>query len=176
MKIILGIDPGTRYSGYAIIRTDERQAALLTHGCFVLGAHRPLPVRVHNFYQSFTELITQWQITDIALETPFLGKNAQNFLKLGYLRGIVYLLSQQHTIQLSEFSPREVKVGVTGFGGASKQQVARMVHQLFSRLDVQQLREDETDALAIALCGVWQSGSQSRLARNAKNFDQGCIF
>lgn len=176
MKIILGIDPGTRYSGYAIMRMHERQAALLAHGCFVLGAQKPLPVRVHSFYQSFTELIHQFQVNTIALETPFLGKNAQNFLKLGYLRGIVYLLTQQHHIDLVEFSPREIKQGVTGFGGASKDQVSNMVRRLFPRLANQEMREDVTDALAIALCGVWQSSLQSRLTTKANNLARHCIF
>lgn len=176
MKIILGIDPGTRFSGYAVMRVHERQAALLTYGCFILGVQKPLQVRVHSFYESFTALINQFQVNTIALETPFLGKNAQNFLKLGYLRGVVYLLAQQHHIELIEFSPREVKQGVTGFGGARKDQVSNMVRKLFPRIANQEMREDVTDALAIALCGVWKSGLQSRLAENAKNLARHCVF
>lgn len=95
-------------------------------------------------------------MTDLALETPFLGKNAQNFLKLGYLRGILYLLTDTHKIHLHEFSPREVKQAVTGFGGAQKDQVARMMYQLFPTLTVQK-KDDVTDALAITLCAAWKS-------------------
>lgn len=84
-----------------------------------------------------------------------MGKNAQNFLKLGYLRGIVYLLSDLHEINLHEYSPREVKQAVTGFGGASKEQVARILLQLFPGLQKPK-REDVTDALAVGLCGLWR--------------------
>ena len=97
----------------------------------------------------------------MALETPFLGKNAQNFLKLGYLRGIVYLLADKNNIMLSEFTPTQVKQAVTGFGGASKDQVARMVLQLFPKIAAPD-KLDVTDALAVTLCGLWH---QRQLAR-----------
>ena len=93
-------------------------------------------------------------ITDLALETPFLGKNAQNFLKLGYLRGILFLLTERHKLQLHEFAPRAIKQSVTGFGGAEKDQVARVIMQLFPRLQHQE-KYDVTDAIAITLCGLW---------------------
>ncbi len=111
--------------------------------------------RVHIFFDFFTEKITTFQITDLALETPFLGKNAQNFLKLGYLRGTLYLLAHQHSMQLHEFSPREVKQSVTGYGGASKDQVERVIMQLFPKLQTQK-KQDVTDALAVTLCGLWK--------------------
>ena len=93
-------------------------------------------------------------MTDIAIETPFLGKNAQNFLKLGYLRGILLLLADQHSMVIHEFAPRQIKQAVTGYGGASKEQVARVVLQLFPRLQKPK-KEDVTDALAIGLCAIW---------------------
>jgi crossover junction endodeoxyribonuclease RuvC len=91
-----------------------------------------------------------------------LGKNAQTFLKLGFLRGILYLLADQHGLQLSEFAPREIKMATTGFGGASKDQVASMMLRLFPRLSEYGIieRADVTDALAICLCAVWNHQQQ----------------
>ena len=94
------------------------------------------------------------KINEIALETPFLGKNAQNFLKLGYLRGILYLIADKSELLIHEFSPREIKQAITGFGGADKEQVARVLMRLFPIGIPEKL--DLTDALAVALCGLWK--------------------
>ena len=154
-RIILGIDPGLAVSGYGVIKKEGRTSYLLDCGYLSMSSRKSLPERVHTFFTFYTEKIQHFNITDIALETPFLGKNAQNFLKLGYLRGILYLLAHEHGLLLCEFSPREVKQSVTGYGGASKAQVARVVMQLFPKLPPQK-KEDVTDALAVTLCGLWK--------------------
>lgn len=153
--IILGIDPGLRFAGFGIMKKDGRSAYLLDYGYLSLPPTESLSVRVRLFYDFFLEKVEKWEVTDIALETPFLGKNAQNFLKLGYLRGILLLLADQKKMQLHEFSPREVKQLVTGFGGASKEQVARAILQLFPKIEKPK-KEDVTDALAVTLCGFWR--------------------
>lgn len=154
--ILLGIDPGLRFSGYGVLEKNKGRVLLLDYGLLKLSPQRDLQDRVHLFYDFFFEKIEKHNISDVALETPFLGKNAQNFLKLGYLRGILYLLSSQHQINIHEFSPRQVKLSVTGYGGASKEQVARMVFKLFPKLKQPQ-KDDVTDALAVTLCGLWSS-------------------
>ncbi len=153
--IILGIDPGFTATGYGILKKEGHKCFLLDYGYLPMSSRKHLSERVHIFFDFFTEKITTFQITDLALETPFLGKNAQNFLKLGYLRGILYLLADQHKMQLHEFSPREVKQSVTGYGGASKDQVERVIMQLFPKLGAQK-KQDVTDALAVTLCGLWK--------------------
>jgi crossover junction endodeoxyribonuclease RuvC len=154
--VILGIDPGTRFAGFGILSKDKQRAFLIDHGCLKLRPTDPLQLRLHQFYDFFSEKIKTYGVTDIALETPFLGKNAQNFLKLGYLRGIMYLLASQHNLVLHEFSPSQVKLSVTGFGGASKEQVARVMMRMFPKME-QPEREDVTDALAVTLCGLWKN-------------------
>lgn len=153
---MLGIDPGFRVTGFGVVKQEGSKAYLLDYGDLKLPPSKHLAVRVGLFHAFFTEKIKKWQITDVALETPFLGKNAQNFLKLGYLRGILYLLSDTHNLVLHEFSPREVKQSVTGYGGASKEQVARIILQLFPRMQMPS-KLDVTDALAVTLCGVWRN-------------------
>jgi len=157
--IILGIDPGFKYAGFSIIKKEKDKTFLLDYGYLAMSSSDHLSVRIGIFYAFFSEKIIHWQVTDLALETPFLGKNAQNFLKLGYLRGILYLLANTHKLALHEFSPREVKQAVTGYGGASKEQVARIIMQLFPRLEKPK-KEDVTDALAITLCGLWKQRFQ----------------
>jgi len=153
---ILGIDPGFSVTGFGILQKQSNNTVVLVdYGDLRMASSKSLAVRIGIFHDFFTEKIERWQITDLALETPFLGKNTQTFLKLGYLRGILYLLSHRHQIQLHEFSPREVKQSVTGFGGAGKDQVARVVLQLFPRMKTPD-KQDVTDALAVTLCGLWR--------------------
>lgn len=154
--IILGVDPGLRFAGFGIIKKELGKTYLLDSGYLTLSPTKSLAERVTLFHEFFEEKIIKWQVTDLSIETPFLGKNSQTFLKLGYLRGILYLLSHKNKLTLHEFSPREVKQSVTGFGGASKEQVARILKQLFPRLPDAQ-KEDVTDALAVTLCGLWKN-------------------
>ena len=156
--IILGIDPGLHISGYGIIKKENNKIILIEHGFLKMNPAKPLPERVGEFYAYFDNKIKIVGASDIALETPFLGKNAQNFLKLGYLRGILYLLGNQHNLKIHEFAPRQVKLSITGFGGASKDQVARVVVQLFPALKMPS-KNDVTDAIAVTLCGAWSQKS-----------------
>ncbi|MBN1549546.1 crossover junction endodeoxyribonuclease RuvC [Candidatus Babeliales bacterium] len=153
--IILGVDPGTIISGYGVLKKDKQRSVLLDYGFLRLGT-KGLPERVSKFHDNMLHLIQTWHVTDIAIETPFLGKNAQNFLKLGYLRGIIYHLAYSNSITLHEFSPREVKQSLTGYGGASKEQVARMLLRLFPGL-LMPKKFDVTDALAVSVCGLWNT-------------------
>jgi crossover junction endodeoxyribonuclease RuvC len=157
--MVLGIDPSYTATGYAVIYQQNNKHFLLNHGFLPLPATRPIHERVGMFYDYFEKIIIDLKITHITIETPFLGKNAQTFLKLGYLRGALHILAYRYQLKLIEFSPREIKLAVTGFGGAEKQQVARMVHMLFPNL-VAQKTNDVTDAIAISLCGLWNKGEK----------------
>lgn len=162
--IILGIDPGFTVTGFGLIKKEQSNIYLLDYGYLKMPQKKHLSERISIFHDFLTEKIQKNNITDLSLETPFLGKNAQNFLKLGYLRGILYLLSHRHSLTLNEYSPREVKQAVTGYGGASKEQVARVIMQLFPRMKMPD-KLDVTDALAVTLCGVWRNKNLSLLLR-----------
>lgn len=159
--VILGVDPGFQAAGYAILKKEGNSAFVLDYGFLKMNPSKSLPERVAIFHDFFIEKIRMHGVTHVALETPFLGKNAQNFLKLGYLRGILYLLAHKHNATLFEFAPREVKQSLTGYGGASKEQVARVVLQLFPAMKSPG-KFDITDALAVTLCGLWQQKIYSR--------------
>ena len=156
--VILGIDPGFRFAGFGILKKEGGKAFLLDYGYLKLPPTKSLVERTGLFYECFNQKILKHNIDHLALETPFLGKNAQNFLKLGYLRGILYLLTSQHNLTLHEFAPSQIKSALTGFGGASKEQVARVVLRLFPKMEPPK-KDDVTDALAITLCGLWQHNS-----------------
>ena len=154
VKIILGVDPGFSVTGFGVLKKEQHKTYLLDYGYLKMSPSHSLMVRVGAFHDFFEDKITQWSVTDLALETPFLGKNTQSFLKLGYLRGILYLLSNKNSLQLHEFSPREVKLSVTGYGAASKEQVASVIMRLFPKIRAPD-KADVTDALAVTLCGLW---------------------
>lgn len=158
--VILGVDPGFKCAGFGVLKKEGRQALLLDYGYLAMSSSDSLIIRIGQFHHFFEEKIINHGVTVIALETSFLGKNAQNFLKLGYLRGILYLLANKHQTTVQEFAPMQVKQSVTGFGAASKDQVARVILQLFPGMEIP--KEDVTDALAVTLCGLWSS-SQSQL-------------
>jgi crossover junction endodeoxyribonuclease RuvC len=153
---ILGVDPGFQFAGFGIIKKEGGKATVLDYGYLKMQPTKSLVERIGIFYDFFGEKIIKHGVTDLALETPFLGKNAQNFLKLGYLRGNLYLLANKKNLTLHEFAPTQVKQSLTGSGGASKEQVARVIYQLFPTMKVAD-KEDVTDALAVTLCGLWQN-------------------
>lgn len=164
-SVILGVDPGFSITGFGILIRDNNKVSVVDCGCLKMKSTHSLSQRTGQFYDFFKTKIQAHSVTEIALETSFLGKNAQTFLKLGYLRGILYLLANQYNLHLQEFAPREVKAAVTGQGGASKDQVAYMVMRLFPRINEVRPteRQDMTDALAVALSAVWRT-QQSNLA------------
>ncbi|MBA2306524.1 crossover junction endodeoxyribonuclease RuvC [Candidatus Dependentiae bacterium] len=154
--IMLGVDPGFSVTGFGIMKKEGGKTFILDYGALRMSSKDSLSRRTALFHDFFTSKITEWKIEAIALETPFLGKNAQSFLKLGYLRGILYLLADRFNLPLIEVSPRSVKLAVTGSGSAPKEQVARVIGHLFRDLTVPKTL-DITDALAVTLCGIWHS-------------------
>ena len=165
--VILGIDPGFSVTGYSILKREDNKTFVIDYGYLKMKSKDHLSIRTGQFYSFFKEKIEKFNVTDLALETPFLGKNAQTFLKLGYLRGILYLLSNQNELAIYEFSPREVKISITGFGGATKDQVALMILSMFPKLNQfgKVEKQDVTDAIAVSVCGLWKYNQKQLLAR-----------
>ena len=166
-EIILGVDPGLKTAGYSVIASKNGRTGVLDIGFLSQKSSESVMARVGKFYAFMLEKTLEHNVTTIALETPFLGKNAQTFLKLGYLRGMLYLIANQHNLRLKEFAPREVKLAVTGFGAAKKDQVSRALHSMFPALvDFKcAVRDDVTDALGVGLCGVWKLRQDEILSR-----------
>ena len=157
-KRILGIDPGTVCAGFAVLEKNGSKIDLKLITTLDQKSKDLITNRVGRFYEFCAELIVAYKITDIAIETAFLGKNAQNFLKLGYLRGVINLLCYQHKLNLVELTPRQIKQYVTSYGHADKDQVARaMLFFVPALRSFLPQKTDATDSLAIAFCGAMLS-------------------
>lgn len=152
---ILGVDPGTRFAGFSVMQVEQnRKIVLKEAGCLILPPTESLAKRLKKIYDFLNSKIVESNVHILALETPFMGKNAQNFLKLGYVRGIMYLLSEQHNLKLEEFAPKEIKKSITGSGNAEKDQVARVLMALFPAIGNASIRNDITDAVAVSFCAA----------------------
>lgn len=165
--IVLGVDPGTRVAGFSVVAIQQGRPTLIDYGALTMSGSLPLSQRVGMFHKFFDEKIVHHTVSRIALETPFLGKNAQTFLKLGYMRGILHLLQDQYQLEMCEFAPTEIKRSVTGYGAAEKEQVARLLVRLFPTL-IMPDKLDITDAIAVGLCGVWHRENVVSLHQRAQ--------
>jgi crossover junction endodeoxyribonuclease RuvC len=153
---VLAIDPGTLSCGYAVIDSDGSGMELLASGVISNKNTHAMPYRIKKTYDRLHEIIdANGPITHIAIETPFYSRNLQTFLKLGYIRGIVYLVSQEAVCGLIHFSPTEVKQWIAGKGNSTKEQVAMSVKLLFPEIG-QHVKDDITDAIAVGVCAIWR--------------------
>lgn len=149
MTIILGIDPGSRITGYGVIKKVGRTHTYLGSGC-IRTPDGELPPRLKCVYDGVSELIRQFQPDEFAIERVFMAKNADSALKLGQARGVAIVAATNAELPVCEYSPTEIKKAVVGTGGADKSQVQHMVKHILKLPAVPQA--DAADALAIALC------------------------
>ena len=154
-KTILGIDPGTNILGYGIIRVDSKGPHYLDMGVFDLRKIKDPFEKLANIFSGVGELLDEHQPDELAVESPFYGKNAQVILKLGRAQGAAITAAIMRGIPVAEYAPRKAKIAICGNGAASKEQVSKMIQKTLKvELDPKYL--DATDALAIALCHHYQ--------------------
>ncbi|MCW9013239.1 MAG: crossover junction endodeoxyribonuclease RuvC [Gammaproteobacteria bacterium] len=146
---ILGIDPGSRQTGFGIIESDGSSSIHIASGCIYVKGDG-LPQRLGNIYCRVSEIIEQWQPTEMAIEQVFVNKNVDSALKLGQARGAAICAGVQLNLPVSEYTPKAVKSAVVGTGNATKEQVQHMMAMLLNMK--KELQADEADALGIALC------------------------
>ncbi|MGN6616977.1 MAG: crossover junction endodeoxyribonuclease RuvC [Ilyomonas sp.] len=166
-QIILGIDPGTLFMGYAIVAVNCNKPIVVTMNVLKLSSHKDVYVRLQMIHAKVCSLITEFSPTTFAIEAPFFGKNVQSMLKLGRAQGVAIAAAMQSAIDVTEYSPKKVKQSITGNGNADKEQVWRMLQQIL-KLEEKPQYFDATDALAVALCHHYQASS--RLTSPGKNF------
>lgn len=154
MALILGIDPGSRITGYGLIHAKGSQFSYLASGCIRVKAD-DLPQKLAQIYASLAEIIARYQPEEVAIERVFMAKNADSALKLGQARGSAVVCIANHGLAVNEYSAKEVKLAVTGTGAADKIQVQHMVKSILKLSAVPQ--EDAADALAIAMCHAYSS-------------------
>jgi len=149
MTIILGIDPGSRITGYGVIRTHAQGADYLASGCIRTGSAN-LPERLASIFNGIGEIIGQYQPVTLGIERVFMAHNADSALKLGQARGAAIVAAAQAGLEVAEYSATQIKQAVVGSGAASKQQVQIMLTHLLNLNACPQA--DAADALAVALC------------------------
>ena len=157
-KIILGIDPGTNILGFGVIGINSKGPYYINMGVFDLRKIKDPFDKLANIFSGVTELIEEHRPDQLAVESPFYGKNAQVILKLGRAQGAALTAAVMKGIPVAEYAPRKAKIAICGNGAASKEQVAVMIQKTLNvSLDPKYL--DATDALAIALCHHYQISS-----------------
>ncbi|BBB26510.1 crossover junction endodeoxyribonuclease RuvC [Amphritea japonica] len=147
--LILGIDPGSRITGYGIINSVGSKNEYVASGCIRIKGDA-LPERLQQVYAGVTEVIEQYCPQEMAIEQVFMARNADSALKLGQARGVAIVAGVNQGLEVAEYSARRVKQAVVGKGSAEKSQVQHMVTSILKLPGVPQ--EDAADALAIALC------------------------
>ena len=148
--IILGIDPGTRITGYGIIDVEGNRLRHVDNGIVKTRSSDPLPLRLKAIYDGLTVVLKQFSPEAVAIEQVFLAKNPKAALTLGHARGTAVIASVNLNLEVHEYSALQVKSAVVGYGHAAKQQVQHMVKTLLNLPEVAQ--EDAADALAVAIC------------------------
>jgi crossover junction endodeoxyribonuclease RuvC len=150
-QIILGIDPGTRISGYGLIKVENCQYIAIDYGCIRPPSELKLSERYLIIFNSIEELIDKYQPNALVVETQYVHKNVQSAIKLGMARGIVMIAAKKKGISVFQYAPTRAKLAVVGNGRASKFQVQGMVQRLLN-LSCLPEPEDAADALALAIC------------------------
>ncbi len=154
-RTIIGIDPGTNILGFGVIRVEDRRPRYVDMGVFDLRRIKEPYEKLANIFAGVEELIATYEPQELAVESPFYGKNAQVILKLGRAQGAAMTAAAIKGLPVAEYAPRFAKIAICGNGAASKEQVSLMIQKTLNvTLSPEYL--DATDALAIALCHYYR--------------------
>lgn len=159
--IALGIDPGTAITGFALVQAHNALLSPLHFGVITTSPKASLPDRLLKIHSELVNLINSFQPDILGIEKLFFGKNSTTAIPVAHARGVVLLAAAQHNLPILEFAPNEVKLSITGYGRASKQQVTFMVTKLFN-LNSPPHPDDAADALAIAVAAAYEAVSPAR--------------
>jgi len=155
---ILGVDPGTQYTGYGIIEVYRKELRLLDSGVINLTGMETHQEKILSIFKNINFEIQSYKPIAMAVEAPFYGKNVQSMLKLGRAQGAAIVAAMSCNIEVTEYSPKKIKQSITGNGNASKEQVCAMLSSILKvSLEGQPL--DATDALGAAVCHYYQASS-----------------
>jgi crossover junction endodeoxyribonuclease RuvC len=151
LRVALGIDPGTAIVGYAIVTAKGSTLSMVACDVITTPAGMPLAQRLQQIYRGLSEIIAQYQPNEAAMEELFFAKNARTALSVGHARGVAMLAMANGGLAVAEYTPRQVKQAVTGYGSADKVQVGEMVRILLNLRAVPR-PDDAADAAAVAIC------------------------
>lgn len=166
-KIILGIDPGTRFLGYGLIKINKEKVTILQYGILNLTKYATQGAKFLKIHEKVLGILEEFLPDEIAIESPFFGKNVQSMLKLGRVQGMVMSLAFSKNIPVSEYEPKKIKQSVTGNGNSSKEQVAKMV-EVIGNIKLDAKLFDATDALGIAICHHFHNNNLTSTLKGTK--------
>jgi crossover junction endodeoxyribonuclease RuvC len=161
--LIVGIDPGSRVTGYGVIRCDGNRLSVQDYGIITTDPDQPMPARLEKIHQGLRDILARNRPDEAAIEEIFYSNNAKSALVLGQARGVALLALQQQGIPVAEYAARQIKRGTAGFGAASKDQVQYMIKKMFPTVK-DTIPADAADALAVALCHVHAVQFKKRFA------------
>ncbi len=155
-KISSGIDPGTTIMGFGLIKVVKKEMQFMQLNELLLKKYDDHYVKLKLIFERTIELIDTYHPDEIAIEAPFFGKNVQSMLKLGRAQGVAMAAGLSREIPITEYSPKKIKMAITGNGNASKEQVAKMLQSLLG-LKTLPKNLDATDGLAAAVCHFYNA-------------------
>ena len=160
---ILGIDPGSINTGYGVVESERGKLILVEHGSISTPRGAELSERLCRIHEGLMAVIARTSPQMAAVETPFAGQNVKSLIQLAHARGVILLAARSAQLELFEYSPRSIKSAVVGYGGAEKEQVAKMVRMLLPDCAKLVMSADASDALAVAICHAHTYGTAARL-------------
>ncbi|MDD4876540.1 MAG: crossover junction endodeoxyribonuclease RuvC [Dehalococcoidales bacterium] len=163
--IILGIDPGTRSMGYGVIESSGDEAILVDYGALTNSLHAPIGECLSFLYQKLSEIILRHKPDAVAVEQPFVAKNAKSALAIGRAQAIAILAAANNGIAAAEYTPSQIKQRVANYGASSKEQIQEMVRLQLNLSEIPQ-PNDAADALAVALCHLREIHLDNLLSGN----------
>jgi len=163
---IIGIDPGSRITGYGIVEKKGNRLLHIDNGAISTRSGDNLALRLKTIHDALARIIGEYSPEAMAVEQIFVARNALSALKLGHARGAALLVGVNHHLPVFEYTALQVKNAVVGYGKAGKGQVQQMVKSLLSLPEVAQ--EDASDALAVAICHAHSHGLAERLQAAAQ--------
>jgi crossover junction endodeoxyribonuclease RuvC len=149
LTLILGIDPGSRITGYGIIQADKSSHRYVTSGCIRLKSDKAAD-NLQKIFEALGQIIHKFSPEESAIEQIFMHRNPGSAIKLGQARGVAMVAAANHGLIVAEYSARQIKQSVVGYGAAKKEQIQHMVCQLLQLSGTPQV--DAADALAVAIC------------------------
>ncbi len=151
VRVALGIDPGTAIVGYAVVAARGSELSMIACDVITTPASMPMPERLQHIYHHLGEIVSTYHPSEAAMEELFFAKNARTAFSVGQARGVAMLALANGGLAVAEYTPRQVKQAVTGYGAAGKEQVGEMVRILL-RLKAVPRPDDAADAAAVAIC------------------------
>lgn len=152
----MGIDPGTIVMGYGLVHVKGSKLHMISLGVIKLDKYDDHAVRLKKIFERTVSLIEEYKPDELAIEAPFFGKNVQSMLKLGRAQGVAIAAALSRDMPVNEYSPKKIKMSITGNGNASKEQVAAMLQNILGFKNTEHYL-DATDALGAAVCHYFQN-------------------